>query len=409
MPRQTNGLAAKSIERATPGFHADGGGLYLRVGPTGGKAWVFRYMRHGRRRDMGLGAIQFVGLAEARRLASECRHLLFQGIDPLDRKHGERSAARVDAAKAMTFRECAEAYIAAHEAGWRNRRQAAQWRASLRDYVYLVIGDLPVAAVDLPLVLKVLEPIWTAKVETASRVRGRIESVIGWAATRGYRQGDNPARWKGHLENLLAKPGRVKKAERHPALPYPEIGAFSTELAKQELIAARALEFTILTAARAGEVIGARWDEINIAERLWTVPPERMKSGKEHRIPLSDAAMAIVGRMQAIRTGDYIFPGRGGNSRIGHSTMREQLLRLGRRDLTVHGFRSTFRDWAAERTNYPAEMAEMALAHSVGSAVEQAYRRSDLFDRRRRLMDDWARYCAAPASGAAEVIAIRAT
>ena len=252
--------------------------------------------------------------------------------------------------------------------------------------------------------LKVLEPLWNDKTETASRVRGRIEAVLGWATTRSYRTGDNPARWRGHLENLLPKPGKVKRVERFAAMRYAEIGEFMVELRQQDGVAARALEFAILTAARTGEITGARWSEFNLAEHLWIVPPERMKAGREHRVPLSDAAMAVVDAMQTARINDHVFPGSAGS--LNHKALLRLMERTRRSDATVHGFRSTFRDWCAERTAYPAEVAEMALAHSVGSAVEQAYRCSDLFDRRRRLMDDWARFCSVPATESAKMVAI---
>jgi integrase len=269
-----------------------------------------------------------------------------------------------------------------------------------------VFGDLDVAAVDLPLVLKVLEPIWTTRTVTATRVRGRVESILDWAATREYRTGDNPARWRGHLENLLAQPGKLTRIQRYPALPYSEIGAFMTKLRARDTMGARALEFAILTAGRSGEVRGARWDEINMAERLWIIPAERMKAGKEHRVPLSDAAIAIVEGMAAARVGELVFPGQRGDRPMETTALPYQLACLGRSDLSVHGFRSSFRDWAAERTSFPEIVAELALAHTVGSAVERAYRRSDLFEQRRRLMDAWARYCGEPAAGG-EVVPIR--
>jgi integrase len=305
-----------------------------------------------------------------------------------------------------TFADCAEAYISAHELGWRSPRQAPQWRSSLGQYAYPVFGSLPVADVDLPLVLKVIEPLWKGKTETANRVRRRIESVLDYATTRGHRSGDNPARWRGHIENILPERSKVQPTERHPALPYREIGAFMTKLKTLDTVGARALELTILTAARAGETIGARWSEIDMVARLWVVPADRMKTGREHRVPISDRALAILQQMAEIRTGDYAFPGRYGDCPLGHGTMRDQLARLGRDDLTVHGFRSTFASWAADRTNYPHEVREMALAHTVGSAVERAYQRSDLFDRRARLMQDWATFCAAPAATGG-VVAIR--
>lgn len=404
MARAIHKLSALAVNRAKAfGYYGDGGGLYLRVGPTGAKSWVFRFKEAGRAHEMGLGALHTIPLTDARELAYECRRNRLSGINPIEARRAGRDQAKLATAKAMSFREAAKQYLAAHRAGWRSPRHAAMWEASIDTYVNPVIGALPVAAIDLPLVMKVLEPLWNDKTETASRVRGRIEAVLGWATTRGYRTGDNPARWRGHLENLLPKPGKVKRVERFAAMPYAEIGAFMVELRQQKSIAARALEFAILTAARTGEVIGARWDEINMTERLWTVPAERMKAGREHRVPLSDAAMVVLDELRATPVDEYVFPGVAGP--LNHKTLLRLLERMQRTDITVHGFRSTFRDWAAERTSFPAEVAEMALAHSVGSAVEQAYRRSDLFDRRRRLMDDWAGYCAAPAA-AGEVVAI---
>jgi len=289
-------------------------------------------------------------------------------------------------AKTMTFRACAEAYINAHRSGWRNPKHAAQWPATLETYVYPHFGSLPVQAVDVGLVLKAVEPRWTEKPETASRVRGRIESVLDWATARGYRQGENPARWRGHLENLLPPPSKVRPVKHLAALPYAEIGGFMAELRQQEGVAARALEFAIRTGARTGEVIGARWAEINVAEKLWIVPADRMKAGKEHRQPLSDTTLTIVEKMAAIRQGDYVFPGGEAERPISNMAMLMLLRRMGRGDLTTHGFRSTFRDWAAECTNFPAEVAEMALAHTVGDKLEAAYRRGDMFEKRRELI-----------------------
>ena len=354
--------------------------------------WLYRFQMHGRRRDMGLGPTDLYSLAEARQKALEARKLVAEGVDPIEARQAKRSAAAVDAAKGMTFRACAEAYINAHRSGWRNPKHAAQWPATLDAYAYPHFGSLPVQAVDVGLVLKAVEPIWTEKPETASRVRGRIESVLDWATARGYRQGENPARWRGHLENLLPPRSKVRRVEHHAALPYAEIAAFVADLRQQEGVGARALEFAILTAARTGEVIGARWGEINIAERLWTVPADRMKAGKEHRAPLSDAAMAIVEKMDAIRQGDHLFPGGKAERPISNMAMLMLLRRMGRDDLTAHGFRSTFRDWAAECTNFPAEVAEMALAHTVGDKLEAAYRRGDLFQKRREIMAAWANF-----------------
>jgi integrase len=407
-------LTTIRVQQAKPASHpkhtklyGDGGGLFLQVSPNGAKSWIFRFKEAGRLRVMGLGPTHTISLAEARDKARECRKLRLDAKDPIEVRKAARAAAKLEAAKTMTFRECAEAYIAAKAPGWRSAQHAKQWAASLKDYVYPVFDDLPVQAIDLGLVLKAIEPVWKTRTETASRVRGRIESVLGWATVRGYREGDNPARWKGHLENLLPERSKVRRIVHHAALPYPEIGAFMAGLRRQQGVAARAFEFLILTAARTGEVTGARWSEINVDDRVWVIPAERMKAGKEHRVPLSDAAMAVIERMRGSGAGQHLFPGRRGRPLSG-AAMLMLLRRMGRGDLTVHGFRSSFRDWAAERTAFPAEIAEMALAHAVGSAVEQAYRRSDMFQKRRQLAEAWATFCNLPATGSGEVVPIRA-
>ena len=385
------------------GLYGDGGGLFLQVGVTGTKSWCFRWKQDGVQHVMGLGPLHTVSLAEARDKALECRKARLDGRDPIAERREQRMAQRIERAKAVTFRECAARYIDSHKAGWRNAKHAAQWTATLKTYAFPVFGDLPVQSVDLGLVLKAVEPIWTAKPETASRLRGRIESVLGWATTRGYRAGDNPARWKDHLENLLPARAKVARVAHHAALPYAEIGAFVAELRQQQGIGAKALEFLILTASRSSEVLGARWGEVDLAARLWTVPAARMKAGKEHRVPLSDAALAILEGMPKVN--DFVFPGaRGGG--LGQKSLLQVLHRMGRDGLTVHGFHSTFSDWCAERTAFPAEVREMALAHSVGDKVEAAYRRGDLFEKRRQLADGWARFIEAPAS-AGEVVPIR--
>jgi integrase len=406
MARTIGKLTALAVNQAKRrGYYGDGGGLFLQVSATGAKSWVFRFKETGRLREMGLGPTHTVSLAEARQKALECRKARLDGRDPIEARRGKRILAKLDADKAMTFAACAERYIASHKAGWRNPKHAAQWPATLGTYVYPVFGSLPVQAVDVGLVMKAIEPIWVQKPETAGRVRGRIESVLDWATARGYRQGENPARWRGHLENLLPKKSKVRRVEHHAALPYTEIAAFMAELRQQEGVAARALEFAILTAARTGEVIGAKWDEIDLGERLWVVPAERMKAGKEHRVPLSDPALAILDGMRKIRQGDHIFPGGKAARPISNMAMLMLLRRMDRGDLTAHGFRSSFRDWAAERTTFAAEVAEMALAHTVSDKVEAAYRRGDLFQKRRQLAEAWARFCtAAPMARTAEPI-----
>ena len=404
---RTSKLSAIAVKQAKGrAVLHDGGGLYLRVSATGAKSWVYRYQVSGKRCDMGLGSASLFSLAEARKRAHEARKLVAEGLDPIEARLAERQAKAIDAAKAMTFQACAEAYIAAHRAGWRSPKSLQQWEGSLRDYVHGIFGALPVHAVDVGLVLKAIEPIWTEKPETANRVRGRIEAILDWATARRLRQGENPARWRGHLENLLPKHSKIRRVEHFSALPYCEIGPFMTELRQDSGVAALALEFAILTAARSSEVIGARWDEFNLAEGLWTVPAERMKGGREHRVPLADAALAIVGQMAAIRSGDFVFPGQRTGQPIGAMGLLYKLGQMGRRDVTVHGFRSSFRDWAAERTGFLSEVAEMALAHAVGDKVEAAYRRGDMFQKRRQLAEAWARFCRAPPAGG-EVVAIR--
>jgi integrase len=297
--RRIGRLSAVALNKALkPGMYGDGGGLWLQVSSGGSRSWIYRFQLNGRQREMGLGPLHIASLAEAREKARECRKLRHEGVDPIDARKAKRAVERLAAATAMTFAECAESYIATHRAGWRNAKHAAQWPSSLATYVYPLIGALPVQAIDVGLVLKVLEPIWAEKTETASRVRGRIESVLDWAKARGYRQGENPARWRGHLENLLPARSKVQRVEHHAALPYAEMPAFAAELRQLAGIAARALEFTILTAARRGEVIGATWFEIDLKDRLWVIPADRMKSGREHRVPLSEAAITTLTQME---------------------------------------------------------------------------------------------------------------
>lgn len=412
MARQIGRLTAVQLGRLPAGMHGDGGGLYLRVGASGARSWAYRFMLGGQAREMGLGPLHTVGLAEARKRAAECRLRRLDGADPIAARAAERLRLRAEAAKAISFRECAAAYIAANRAGWRNAKHAAQWDATLAAYAYPAFGGLAVAAVDTGLVLKALEPIWQAKPETASRVRGRIEAILDWASARDYRAGDNPARWKGHLQNLLPKPAKVRRVEHHAALPYDEIAAFFAELRGEAGSAARALEFAILTAARTGEVLGATWSEISLADRLWTIPAARMKGDREHRVPLSATALSVLNCIigyDMIGKGDSscVFPGGVAGKPLSNMALLLLLRRMGRGDLTAHGFRSTFRDWAAERTNFPREVAEMALAHAIGDKVEAAYRRGDLFDKRRQLMDAWARFGAAPAAAAEHVLGRR--
>ncbi|MBM3572872.1 MAG: DUF4102 domain-containing protein [Alphaproteobacteria bacterium] len=385
-------LAATKAKK--PGLYADGGGLYLQVASATARSWIFRYRAPGKKtpRDLGLGSLATVTLAAARDAARDARALLKAGRDPVEARKEAKAKANLDAARAMTFKACAQAYIEAHKEGWRNETHAAQWPATLKAYAYPVIGELPVQAVDVALVLKILSPIWKEKPETASRVRGRIEAVLDWARVRGFRTGDNPSRWRGLLDHLLPARGKVRAVKHHPALPFDEVGAFVAELRKQEGVAARALEFLILTAARTSEVTGATWGEVDKAKALWVVPSDRVKAGREHRVPLSPRALEILEEMKPLGS-EYLFPGGKAGKPLSENAMLALLRRMGRDDVTTHGFRSTFKDWASERTSYPHEVSEMALAHAVGNKVEAAYRRGDLLEKRKRMMADWSRFC----------------
>jgi integrase len=393
MAKEINRLSQAFVNKtAAPGDYCDGNGLYLQITKNGVKSWLFRYMRQGRARYMGLGPLHTIGLADARTRALECRRLLLDGIDPLDAKQKERAADVTAKAKAMSFDECATAYIEAHRGGWKNEKHGEQWRNTLATYAGPVIGKLSVADVDTGLVMKVLEPIWYVKTETASRLRGRIESVLDFSKVRGYRTGENPARWRGHLDKLLPKRSNVQKVEHHAALPYAELGAFFQELQKQGGAAARALELLILTAARTGEIIGARREEFDLKAKVWTIPGARMKMKKEHRVPLSPAALAIVKDALAAG-GDYLFCSPGKKDKpLSNMALLALLKRMGRDDLTAHGFRSVFRDWSGETTNFPREVIEAALAHGLMDKTEAAYARGDLFVKRAKLMDQWAAY-----------------
>jgi integrase len=394
--KKTEPLTAQKVERLAKaknrGMHGDGGGLWLQI-TEGGASWVFRFMLNGRARAMGLGPLALFDLKEARAKALDARRLCYQGIDPIEHRDAVKAQQRRDAANAITFQQCADAYIKAHRAGWRNGKHAAQWTATLATHAE-AIGSLPVQAIDTALVLRCLEPIWTTKPETASRVRGRIERIIDWAKVSGYRDGENPARWRGHLDHLLPARSKVRRVEHHAALPYAELPSFLVALRKQQGISARALEFCILAAARTGEVIGARWSELDLIDKTWTVPAERMKGGREHRVPLSPRALAILEEMQAHRHSDdgFGFPGGKDGKPLSNMAFLMLLRRMDRSGLTAHGFRATFKTWATDRTGFQHEIVEASLAHVVGSKVEQAYQRSDHFEKRRRLMQQWATF-----------------
>jgi integrase len=415
MGRQLNKLSALAVSRAkTPGYRPDGGGLYLQVSAGGAKSWVYAYMLRGRNREMGLGTLEATPLAQARALAAICRQQRAAGVDPIEARERRLEETALEAARAVTFGECATNYIEAHRAGWRNAKHAAQWEATLATYAKPVLGSLAVQSIDTALVLKVIEPIWPAKPETAGRVRGRIEAVLDWAAARGYRQGENPARWRGHLDKLLPKRSKVRRVLHHPALSYAKIGSFMAELRTEKGIGARALELCILTACRTSEAIGAVWAEVNLADRVWVIPGERIKAGKEHRIPLSPASLAVLAKIRplaAAKNGEPdpaapVFPGFRVGRPLSNMALLAVLDRMGRDDITVHGFRSTFRTWTAERTNFPNHVAEMALAHAISDDVEASYQRGDLFEKRRQLMNAWARFCATLPQDSGAVVAL---
>ncbi len=397
MPKASIELSALKVKELTdPGLHFVGvvPGLALRVLPSGVKTWVLRVTVAGKRRDMGLGGYPAVTLAKARENAREARERVRAGVDPIEASRASRSAAAATRAAALTFEQCAAKYIEANQSGWKNAKHAAQWVSTLEQYAFPVMGGLLVRDVALSHVLAVLEPIWKTKTETASRLRGRLESVLDWATVRKYRTGENPARWKGHLDKLLPKPAKVAKVEHHRAVPVADVGAFLVKLRMQAGLGARALEFAILTAARSGEVRGACWSEINTEAKVWVIPAARMKAGKEHRVPLSADALALLEALPRMAGTELVFPAPRGGA-LSDMTLSAVLRRM-EVDAVPHGFRSTFRDWAGERTAHPREVIEHALAHLLKDKDEAAYQRGDLFEKRRRLMDDWSAFLNRP-------------
>lgn len=407
MPKKAKELSAIEVSRlVTEGRYPAGGvaGLYLKVSPAGARSWVLRVVVAGKRRDAGLGGFPDVTLAQAREKARQARDDIDRGIDPIAARAAAKSALMAARGLETTFANAAELFIKAKSPEWKNAKHAAQWQATIETYAYPIIGKMQVRDVTLTHVVKILEPIWSTKTETATRLRGRLEQVLDWATVRGFRHGDNPARWKGHLDKILAKPSKVSKIVHHPALAYREMGQFMADLRQKVGIAARALEFTVLTAARSGEARGATWAEIDLAVAVWTIPAERMKAGKEHRVPLSDRVLEVLRDLPRMVGTDLVFPAPR-NGLLSDMAMTAIMRRMGLKAVP-HGFRSTFRDWCAECTNYPRDVAEMALAHAIGNKVEAAYRRGDLFDKRRALMAAWAKFCATVFTGA-DVIPLR--
>jgi integrase len=399
-------LSAAAIRNAKLGFRCDGGGLYLQTTRSQrgtNRSWVFRFTRNGRTRDMGLGPLATVGVAQAREKARRCRELLLDGVDPIEDRKAKRTAIALEATKAKTFDECRDQYFREHRGKWRSPKHAHEWITSLQTYVTPVLGKLPVKDIDLALVIKALEPIWNIKPETSNRIRSRIETVLDFAKVSGWRSGDNPASWH-LLGKRFASRMRLAPPRHFVALPYGQIGSFMGELRARQETSARALEFLILCTARTSEALGARCEEINLDERVWTIPASRMKGGREHRVPLSDAALAVLGPGHA--AGGLVFPG-SRRDRMADSVLHRLVRRMGYA-VTVHGFRSTFRDWVAERTSFEVDVAEAALAHLVGNKTRAAYERGDKFEKRRRLMDAWGRFCTDTPAISGEVQPIRA-
>ncbi|WP_234731079.1 tyrosine-type recombinase/integrase [Acidocella facilis] len=399
-------LTAIAVTRQTkPGTYGDGGGLYLKVS-EGGKSWLFRFKLHGKATWMGLGSVADYTLAEAREKARTCRRMVAEGLNPIDQRREAQEAARE--AQGQTFQSVAERYIAAHKAEWRNAKHAAQWESTLALYAYPHFGSRPVQSVAVSHVLAALEPIWIEKPETASRVRGRIEAVLDYATARKLRSGENPARWRGNLDHLLPRRSKVARVKHHAAAPYTGIAGLMVKLAESNGTAALCLRFAILTAARSGEARGATWREIDMDAGIWTVPGERMKAGREHRVPLSAPALAILREMAALGSGmdRLVFEGGRRGRPLSDVAVSKALRAAGGDGFTVHGMRSSFRQWVAEQTAYPGEVGEAALAHTNADKVEAAYQRSDLFEKRRRLMDEWAAYATTPAAARGEVVKI---
>lgn len=409
MAREVKRLSDRTVKtRKTPGYHHDGAGLYLQISPSGTKSWIYRFTLNGKTREMGLGGYPTFSLAEARERTQAQRKLVADRIDPIAARDAQRAQEAAKQANTLTFAQCAERYIAAHRSGWKNAKHADQWNNTLATYAAPIMGKMSVRDIDTPHIKRILEPIWMKKPETASRVRSRIETVLNWAVHNGYRdEGANPARWKGHLALSFPKRSEVRTVKNQPALPYRQIAEFMQELRLVPGTAARALEFAILNANRSGEVLTAKTKEIDFDTGIWTIPADRMKAGKEHRVPLSKRALEIA-KVQ-VSDSAYLFPGRTKNEPLSQQAMLMVVRRLNTptrwkasktgAPIVPHGFRSTFRNWAAEQTHYPHEMCEIAMAHQQDDKTIAAYLREDMMQKRRRLMEDWARYCTTPREG----------
>lgn len=376
-------LTARRVETAKPGKYSDGGNLYLIVSPSGSRKWVLRFTWRGRAKEMGLGSASSVALTDAREKAASARRKIARGLNPIEERKRDNGIP--------TFGEMADLVREALSAGFRSEKHKAQWKTTLETYA-APLREKPVDTITTDDVLTILKPIWTAKAETASRLRGRIEKVLDAAKAKGFRDSENPARWRGHLDHLLPQRPKLTRGH-HAAMPYEEVAGFVARLREGGSSAAQALELCILTAARSGEILGMRWDEVDLEKKLWSLPPERMKAGREHRVPLSGRAISILRELNKVKSGQFVFPGQVRNKPLSNMAMEMVLRRMKLKGVTVHGFRSSFRDWAGNVSSFPREIVETALAHVIGDKAEQAYRRSDALEKRRKLMDAWATYC----------------
>lgn len=401
MARTLHNLKPITLSRPMkPGYHGDGGGLYLQVTSGGAKSWIFRFALAGRRREMGVGSFPSISLAAARDAATKARALVKAGKDPIAVREAEKAQERLEAAQGVIWSDAVDQFVEAHENSWRNKKHRQQWRNTLDTYARPTLGTQAVGSIGTPEVINVLEPIWYTKPETASRVRGRIERILDWAKVKGFRTGENPARWRGHLDKVFPTKAKVRKVKHHAAVPIDDLPAVYARLSKAKGVAARAVRFTILTAARPGETQGGLWPEIDRKNVLWVVPAERMKADKEHRVTLSREALAILDEMEEVRTNKHLFPGHKAKRPLSLTAMSKALKAAGGGKATVHGTaRSTFKDWASERTSFPREVSEMALAHAVGDKVEAAYRRGELLKKRAALMQAWANFLVAESKG----------
>ena len=405
MARQINKLTDRGVKaQKKRGRYADGNGLYLQVSKSGSKSWLFRYMMDGKAREMGLGSTTTITLSEARDDALECRKLLKEGIDPIKDRNNRIAKTKSDNKDVLSFQKATEEYLKAHSASWKSVRHGDIWHSSVKRYAYPELGSMPVNIIERGHIMRVLEPIWIEKTETAKKLRGRLETILDWATVQDFRKGENPARWRGHLDKLLPKPSEIHSVKHFAALPYQEINDFVNKLKQREALSALALRLIILTAARSGEVRGAMWSEFDLANGTWTIPTERMKAKKEHIIPLCDEALSIVQSLPRIVGNEHLFTGSRSGKPISDVVFKKLMERMGVKGITTHGFRSTFRDWAAEHTSFPREVIEAALAHQLKDKAEAAYFRSNLLDKRRELMEKWSDYINLPIIECGKVI-----